>query len=1126
MKASLNFRVNLRSIMILLIFAAVMFAVCIMPASAATTITVDDSGGADHTTIQAAINAASTGDTIYVYNGSYSENVTVNKQLTLQGEGADVVTVTNSTANHHVFEVTADYVNISGFNVTGATGSFKAGIYLNNNQHCNISNNNASGNYYGIYMLSSSNNTLTSNTANLNTQYGIYLYSSSNNTLTSNTDNSNNLGIYLRDSSNNTLTNNNASNNIQQGIYLKTSSNNNVLTSNTGNSNNLGIHLESSSNNTLTNNNASNNIQQGIYLFSSSNNTLTNNTDNSNNLGIYLKTSSNNALTSNTGNSNFRGIYLQTSSNNTLTNNNASNNSEHGIKLETSSNNTLTNNTGYSNTQHGIYLWYSSNNALTSNTGNSNNYGICLLSSSNNTLTNNNASNNSQQGINLQTSSNNNTLTDNTANSNFRGIQLVTTCSNNTLTNNTASSNTQYGIYLQTSSNNTIYNNYFNNTNNAYDIGYNIWNTTPTAGTNIIGGSWLGGNYWYDYAGADTNGDGLGDTLLPYNSSGNIDIGGDYHPLVVDITAPIITINSPSNGSITNDSTPELNATFGGETIAYVWYNVNNTVNSTPPISNTNNLTVTLSLLPEGTHNVTVYANDSAGNLNSSIVYFLIDTISPIATFVSPTPADNSNLSQNYIDINVTVTEDNLKNVTTYIYNGTGLVTSIVNASLPYYNNITGLADGTHYINATAYDFAGHSNFTETRTILLDTTSPTAPTNLVHIDDDAPSGYDNDNSTDISWSLSTDDASTVTYHIFRDGVLNDSITSTVFTFTNETEGSHTYNVSAIDSFGNINTTNASVTVIVDYTDPVIHNVSLSDETPAYGQLIVVTVNVIDTNLASVTAGSTSLTHQSGALWNGTITAGYGTNTVTVTAYDNASNFDTNTSVTYTGPNEPTDSSGPVNYPTPLPRNVVYNEVKGIIFNEPVASVDLKFTKGYITLMTVDAKGTISEVMVTIQKLAGKPSEIKVAPPSGAVHTYHNIDLGRIENGDLAGATIKFKAEKKWIAENGGDRNAVVVMRYHDTWMALETKPIGEDDEYVFFSARTPGFSTFAITMQLEEEIVQVEVQIPAPVIEEVVDEPLPKPEEETSYWWLILVMIVIVGVVIFVYKNKKDEAEE
>jgi len=115
------------------------------------------------TPIQAAVDDAIAGETIYVWNGSYTENVNVNERLTLAGERVDVVNVTNSTADHHIFTVTVDYVNISGFNVSGATGEGKAGFYLLSRQHCNISNNNASGNYYGIHLNSSSNNTIYNN---------------------------------------------------------------------------------------------------------------------------------------------------------------------------------------------------------------------------------------------------------------------------------------------------------------------------------------------------------------------------------------------------------------------------------------------------------------------------------------------------------------------------------------------------------------------------------------------------------------------------------------------------------------------------------------------------------------------------------------------------------------------------------------------------------------------------------------------------------------------------------------------------------------------------------------------------------------------------------------------------
>jgi len=86
---------------------------------------------ASTTPIQAAVDNANTGETICVAAGNYTENVHVNKQLTLRCEGADAVTVTAASSSDHVFFVTAGSVNISGFTATGA-GFGKAGIYLDN----------------------------------------------------------------------------------------------------------------------------------------------------------------------------------------------------------------------------------------------------------------------------------------------------------------------------------------------------------------------------------------------------------------------------------------------------------------------------------------------------------------------------------------------------------------------------------------------------------------------------------------------------------------------------------------------------------------------------------------------------------------------------------------------------------------------------------------------------------------------------------------------------------------------------------------------------------------------------------------------------------------------------------
>lgn len=144
--------------------------------------------GCGYTTIQAAVNAADAGDTIYVYNGTYNENVDIsNASVTLEGEGRDVVNVTAALSGDHVFEVTADYVNISGFNVSGATDSWTAGIYLHSTvEHCNISYNSASGNYYGFWLNESSRNSISRSIANTNNNSGIYLYNASNNSITCN----------------------------------------------------------------------------------------------------------------------------------------------------------------------------------------------------------------------------------------------------------------------------------------------------------------------------------------------------------------------------------------------------------------------------------------------------------------------------------------------------------------------------------------------------------------------------------------------------------------------------------------------------------------------------------------------------------------------------------------------------------------------------------------------------------------------------------------------------------------------------------------------------------------------------------------------------------------------------
>ncbi|WP_406656014.1 NosD domain-containing protein [Methanolobus sp. ZRKC2] len=419
--------------------------ICILLACTGTVSAKEIIVGADlgNSTITAALANASNGDIITVTDGTYIENVDVMKQVVIRSQnGSANTTVQAQSSSDDVFHVYTSSVNISGFNIEGASDSYKAGIHLHSGTASSIVlNNTLSGNYYGIYVSSADDNILTNNNASNNSELGCYLYASTNNTLTGNTISSNKYNFKTDGGAVNHYLHNIGPSNEVDGkpIFYWTS----VTSGQINSSSNAGA----------------------VYLVNCTGITVKD-VEVSDYYGTMLVSTTNSTIENVTAANCFYGIYLFSSSDYNYLDNNNAYNDYWGICLRGSSNNTLTNNEANNATDSGIVVWYSSNyNNLTGNNAHDNSYGVYISGSSDNYLTGNNVNNNNH-GIYLSYADNNNNLTgNNVSNNNYNGFFLSGSDHNYLVGNYINNSGT--GFRLQSSQNNTLTNNYANDTTTA-----------------------------------------------------------------------------------------------------------------------------------------------------------------------------------------------------------------------------------------------------------------------------------------------------------------------------------------------------------------------------------------------------------------------------------------------------------------------------------------------------------------------------------------------------------------------------------------------------------------------------------------------------------------------------------
>ncbi len=162
------------------------------------------------------------------------------------------------------------------------------------------------------------------------------------------------------------------------------------------------------------------------------------------------------------------------------------------------------------------------------------------------------------------------------------------------------------------------------------------------------------------------------------------------------------------------------------------------------------------------------------------------------------------------------------------------------------------------------------------------------------------------------------------------------------------------------------------------------------------------------------------------------------------------------------------SSGGSGGGSPEPaKNVEVKELSQAFITSGKA-VTFYFTKNAtcVVYVSFDAKKTLGKTTTIAEMLKGKSALVSELP-SGEVYKSFNIWVG---NGGVASSKnienplICFKVEKTWMVDKKIDQASIALNRYNEKkWEQLPVNLSGEDEKFLYFTAETPGFSSFAVT---------------------------------------------------------------